>query len=286
MKKYLFLILILTLSINGYSQIVFEKGYYIDNSNQKVECLIKNEDWRSNPTKFEYKLKENSKKQQVTIKTVKEFGIGNTSKYIRTKVNIDRSSENLENLSDVKAPIFKEEELFLRVLVKGQSSLYEYLDKNLVRFFYNKEGEVIEQLVFKSYAKTQTRIVKNNKFREQLWVNLKCPAFTMSQVENISYQKKSLVRFFIKYNECNNYSFINFEEKDKRDLFNLNVRPGLNQTSLTMQNYSFSRRDVDFGSQSTIRFGLETEFILPFNKNKWAVIVEPTYQLGFQWIDN
>jgi len=26
------------------------------------------------------------------------------------------------------------------------------------------------------------------------------------------------------------------------------------------------------------RAGIEAEFILPFNKNKWAIIVEPTYQ--------
>ena len=26
------------------------------------------------------------------------------------------------------------------------------------------------------------------------------------------------------------------------------------------------------------RFGVETEFILAFNKNKWGVTIEPTYQ--------
>lgn len=51
MKK-LFQIFITLLTINCYSQISYEKGYYIDNSGQKTECLIKNNDWLRDPTDF------------------------------------------------------------------------------------------------------------------------------------------------------------------------------------------------------------------------------------------
>jgi hypothetical protein len=46
MKKQLLLLLCLVFTANAYTQIVFEKGYYINNANEKVECLIKNIDWR------------------------------------------------------------------------------------------------------------------------------------------------------------------------------------------------------------------------------------------------
>jgi hypothetical protein len=41
----------------------------------------------------------------------------------------------------------------------------------------------------------------------------------------------------------------------------------------------FSQGTVfDFGNSFGFRFGLETEFVLPFNKNKWGIVLEPTYQ--------
>ena len=43
-----------------------------------------------------------------------------------------------------------------------------------------------------------------------------------------------------------------------------------------MQGYD--SRDTDFGDKFGFRFGIEAEFILPFNKNKWGIIIEPTYQ--------
>jgi len=61
-------------------------------------------------------------------------------------------------------------------------------------------------------------------------------------------------------------------------LFNLTIRPRLNSSSLTLQNSVSNSRDIDFENKTGLGFGLEVEFILPFNKNKWAIAIEPTYQ--------
>lgn len=103
---------ITVLSFNCYSQISFEKGYYINNANQKTDCLIRNIDWRNNPTEFEYILSGENEAKKANIKSVKEFGIYNISKYIRGTVNIDRSGESVNNLSKDKNPVFNQEELF------------------------------------------------------------------------------------------------------------------------------------------------------------------------------
>jgi len=277
MKKRILFLLITILSLNCYSQISFQKGYYIDNTNQKINCLIKNIDWKNNPTEFEYKLSENSESKKTTIKTIKEFGIDNISKYVRSSVNIDRSSENIKNLSNDKNPIFKKEDLFLKVLVEGKATLYQYIDRNLRRYFYNNENSNIEQLIFKSYI-TENNIGTNNRFRQQLFVDLKCPNYKTSKIENIEYKKNSLVRFFTEYNKCHNSELINFESEQKGDFFNLTIRPRLNSSSLTIQNSVSNSRDTDFENKIGFGFGLEAEFILPFNKNKWAIAIEPTYQ--------
>lgn len=278
MKKQLLLLFTAILSLNCYSQISFEKGYYIDNANQKIECLIKNNDWRNNPTEFEYKFSENSETKIATVKTIKEFTITNVSKYIRSTVNIDRSDSNIDNLSKDKNPIFNEEKLFLKVLIEGKSNLYEYVDSNLKRYFYLKENSNIEQLIFKKYQTVGGDIATNNGFRQQLWTDLKCPTFTMSKIQNLDYNKNELVKFFTEYSNCENKELINFEPKEKSDLFNLTIRPRLNSNSLTMQNSYNASRNTDFENKIGFGLGLEAEYIFPFNKNKWAIAIEPTYQ--------
>lgn len=278
MKKQLLFFLAIILSFNCYSQIGFEKGYYIDNNNQKINCLIKNIDWKNNPTEFEYILSENSDPKIETIKSVKEFGINNISKYIRINVDIDRSSDNINELGDEKKAILKKEELLLKVLVEGKASLYQYVDGNLKRYFYNKDNANIEQLIYKSYRAAENKIGKNNRYKQQLWNDLKCSDFKISKIENLDYKKNSLVNFFVEYNKCNNQEYVNFEEKQKRDLLNLTIRPRINTSSLTIQNSVSNSRDSDFKNKIGFGFGVEAEVILPFNKNKWAVAIEPTYQ--------
>ena len=153
MKKKLLLALTVIFAINSYSQISFESGYFINNSNQKTECFIKNIDWANNPTEFEYKLTEKSEKKKATIKTVKEFSIYDTSKYVRATINIDISRNSNDELSTTKKAIFKEEELFLKVLIEGKASLYLYKYSNLTKFFFSKDGSKTEQLIFKKYLK-------------------------------------------------------------------------------------------------------------------------------------
>lgn len=261
-----------------YSQITFEKGYYIDNYDQKIECFIKNVDWDSNPTSFEYKISEADASTSIGIQSVKEFSIQNEAKYVREKVNIDQSSEDISKLSNERKPLFVEEVVFLKVLVEGIANLYYYENQNYKRFFYNKEGSDVEQLIYKSYQVSYTTIEKNIQFKQQLWTTLKCPTIDIARVNQLEYEKKNLINFFVAYNRCNNSESKNYEAQEKRDAFNLSLRAHLNTTSWTIQNSVDSNPNTDFGSKLGFGFGVEAEIILPFNKNKWSLVIEPTYQ--------
>lgn len=280
MQKQLPFLFIILFGIQGFSQISFEKGYYINNSDQKIECEIKNIDWKNNPTEFEYRQSENGMLQVESIKSVKEFGIYNTSKYIRKIIYMDRSSGNINNLTIEKKPILNEEEIFLKVLVEGKTNLYKYVDGSLIRYFFSPvDNPNIEQLIYKRYKTSSGDIGKNNKFRQQLWDNLKCSTITMSQVESLEYNDKSLITFFSKYYTCNHLDFVIYETP-KKDLVNISLRPRINYSSLMIENplYIYSSRDTDFGNKLGVGFGIEVEYVLPYNKSKWAVLIEPTYQ--------
>ena len=196
MKTKIFFLITTILSLNIYSQISFKEGYLINNKNQKIKCLIKNFDWRNNPTEFEYKLSENEEPIKATIKSIKEFGVINYSKYIRYNVNIDRSSMNANKLSEYENPIFKKEVLFLKALIEGKANLYEYIDGNLRRYFYSKKNMEIEQLIYKIYKTDKSKIRVNNKFRNQLFNNLKSPNFKLSIFKKLEYKKNDLLQFF------------------------------------------------------------------------------------------
>jgi len=278
MNKYFLVLVILLLSLNSKAQITFEKAYYIDNNDNKVECFIKNKEWKNNPTKFEYRLSEKDEAKTATIETVKEFGIANTFKYLRRTVNIDRSDAEINKLDHNRFPDFSTEELFLKVLIEGKASLYCYEDGDLRRYFYTKNNGDIEQLIRKEYLNKNNGISTNNGFRQQLWLELNHPSLSQTTFERLDYNQKELSKLFTNYNAKHNSEHTNFNSKQKKDLFNLSIRPGINRSSFTINNNIANSRNINFGNKTGFRLGIEAEMLLPFNKNKWAIIIEPTYQ--------
>tara|TARA_R110002050_G_scaffold298492_2_gene461882 strand:- start:2231 stop:3520 length:1290 start_codon:yes stop_codon:yes gene_type:complete len=284
MKKHIIFIAVITLNLISYSQNDFKNGYFIDNNNQKISCLIRTIDWYNNPIQFTYKITDKSDSKKADIKAVKEFGFKDESlnedviKYIRAVVNIDRSSELLDKLSKQRNPIFKEEELFLKVLVEGKSNLYQYIDNSVTRYFYTTDDLKIEQLVYKIYLVEGDAIAKNIGFRQQLLSNLKCPDFSISKIKKLDYFRKELVNFFIEYSECFDHSVVDYSPKKNKSFFNLSIRPRINNSSLSIVNEGFNAKDkIEFDNETGFGIGAEAEVILPYQKYKWSIIVEPSY---------
>lgn len=284
MKKNLLLTLLSIFSFNIYAQVTFEKGHFITNSDEKVECLIKNEDLLNNPKSFIYKLSASTKEIKATINEVKAFEIYNTSKFERHTVNIDRSSEITDELSLTRKVEFKQEQLFLNVLVEGKATLYHYVEPNLSRFFYKKDFSEIEQLVYKSFTSDFGKTIqKNERFKQQLLNHFTCEGISNGKITSLKYQKKSLKNFFINYNECigstyTNYTFEN--SKTSKVDFNLTIRTGVNVSSLFLiDNSGNNIRNLNYGIKTPlITYGLELEVVLGFNNSKWSIIAQPNYQ--------
>jgi hypothetical protein len=275
-KQLLLSFLILIFCVQAYSQITFENGYFIDESNNRIECLIRNNDWKNNPTQFIYKLTENDELQEASINTIKEFGIYDESKFIRKKVNIDKSSDFTNKLNIEKDPQFQEEVLFLKVIIEGEVSLFQYYGESVKRYFYQKKESDIKALVYKRYL-DGFDILKNTDYKVELYKNLNCETIDISDLKRLSYSKNDLKKLIIKYHECINADYTNYDINPNKFKINLNIRPGINNSSFEIEDLS-ELRDTDFGSSISARFGFEAEFVLPTNKGKWALIIEPTYR--------
>lgn len=278
MKKSIYILFLLFVVSVIQAQTLFEKGFYVDNIGNKVEGLIKNIDWKNNPTEFEFKYNENEESQIISINNAKEFVVDGKSKYIRAKVDIDRSSSITKDLSNNKLPVFKNETLFLKNIVEGKANLFLYEDNNLVRFFFSTDQLPIEQLVYKPFLITNDKVSYNIAYKQQILNNLKCDKITLRQIENLDYFSKDLISIFLEYNKCILGSdYINHSESSvKRKKININLRLGVSLNNISLNN-SLNGFTTEFNKTIGFRIGSELEFVLPFNNNKWAILTEPTF---------
>ena len=270
--------LLFIFSISAYGQIKYEKGYIITNDGNRSECLIRNLDWKNNPTEFKYKVSEGAEVLTGTISSIKEFGVDNFSKYQRFEVSIDRSSKELNHLSWNRNPEFKTETLFLKVLLEGTASLYYYEESTLKRFFYRTRNSSVQQLVYKQYLVDNSQVASNESYKHQLDTDLKCDDKIKTFISRASYSENDLKRIFTKYNECSGSEVRNFSKGKSKLLVNVTIRPGLNSSSLSIDYLPSPTYDTKFGNQVSFRAAAELELIFPWQKNKWSIFFEPTYR--------
>lgn len=256
-------------------QSLFQKGYIIDNQGDRRECLIKNMDWAHTPKEFRYKLTEIDAEQKGTLETIKEFGFTGGKKFVKANVQIDISSDVFNNLDSEMAPKWEQAELFLEVLVEGKANLYYFDDSEKQRFFYSVNNSSPVQLIHKDYASSY-RVLSNDAFRQQLLSDVNCKSITVVATGKLKYQTKELVRYFKTYNSENGYSYSEPVNKPKRNPFHVTLCPGVDFSSLQITDHV--QYDINSKQQANFRMGVAFEYVLPFVREKWSFVFEPTYQ--------
>ncbi len=281
LKKLLF-VQFLMLTSFCFGQITFEPGYYLDNSGNRVEGLIRNVDWKDNPDAFTFKSNVSNEAVEIKVSEAQEFGVFDAFnvKYIRFTVAMDRSSDLVGDLSTIRAPEFTDEQVFLKVLVAGQASLYYYEDGNLRRFFYALGNAEAKPLVYKRYLNNENRAVANNGYKQELLNTIPVNSYDVDRMERMGYKQKDLVSYFVAYNELQQLPFENYIEKTakKKVKLHLSLQLGATSQSFVVDRPNQFTQDTDFGSTIGFRGGIELESILPFNKDKWAFFVGVNYK--------
>lgn len=256
------------------AQIQFEKGYFIDNAGSRTPCLIRNADWKNNPESFDYRLTEAGEIQTAEIGAIAEFTIEGAATYRRFTIDLDQSTDDPSMLDFDSQPRFEQRQVFLKALVSGRATLYKYEAPEGVHFFYAREGEAVQPLVYKKYRRDGSmEIFENSAFRQTLWNELQCDGLNRASFGRLAYKEGDLADVFVRYNKCHDPNYTQKYQKEDHLLFNLTIRSGINISSgkLNVQSTSFP-------NAVTPRFGAEFEMVLPFNKNKWSLLLEPTFR--------
>ncbi|NMM47355.1 hypothetical protein [Marinigracilibium pacificum] len=270
--RFFALIFFVFISFSSFSQ--YKSGYIITNDGEKINLLIKDEDWLNSPEKIEVKIDQSEKSYSVL--DLQEFAIDKTVKYLSREVKIDQSATKTGNLSTLRNPEFIEKRVFIKVLVEGEVNLYSYREPNLIRFYYKNDSLDISPLVYKKFT-FKMEIKENNYFRQQLQnlMNDK-PEFNFD-FNSIDYTQKDLINVFLKYNTLRTIdnSQDTYIHKSKKWKSSLTLRPGYRFTKSSVLNTNGF--DEDFHDSHSTRLGLQFNLTAPWRNEKFSLLLEPVF---------
>lgn len=270
--RFTFLIVLFSI-FNSFAQ-KYESGYYIDNTGNKIEGFIKDVDWKNNPKSFEFKKNIDDNNSTITIEMCKEFSINKVSKYTRNTVEIEKSTLVLREIDYAKKLDFIQETLFLKHLVDGKNTLYYYYNGGLEKFFYTKNDKTIEQLIYTKYLSEDGYFEKSNeKYKRQLWENVKCESTKFSDLNDLKFNGSELKKYFTKINTCNG-SLENVVFQTKKSKFSIKGVLSANSDKL---DFDDELVQGSYDKKINIGAGFEMELLMPYSNYSWGIFIEPTF---------
>lgn len=278
MKRSLILLLFLVIPISVFSQKGYEAGYYIDQAGVKNEGLIKKENWGLTPRKISFKRYSGSNTIELTPGSVRVVEIEGKVKFIGGNFMVDLASEDLRKITSFSEARLEENQTFLKVLIEGKASLYEYNREGIIRYFYAIDKQEPTQLIYKAFKRDNT-VQYNRRYKNQLWEEMKCGTMNLEQVQKLEYFKKDLVDFFIDYNQCQNVPIQDFSNYGKKLKLRIAFRPGaqLSNVNLSQETAGFGHREFDADASIGLRAGVFFEYPIRFSRGKLSLVAEPFF---------
>src|SRR5579872_259513 len=260
------------------AQIEYRPGYFIRNDSTKVSCLIKDYDWRNNPTGITWKSVATGTSATMDRDSILEFGVGNAV-FRRFEIDVDVSAGENDDPGNSPLPTFQRETVLLKLLVQGRASLYRYSNKGLTLFYMVVNNPTPQPLVYKQFLSQSNLELTNTGYITQLQDSLRCTAPGFPDPAAVRYEERSLVRFFVAFNNCTHSAVTDYSAKTSGSPVHPSIRAGIDLTSLTLDDQTGSvDEQKNLGNKLSFRIGAELEIPLNFNRNKWAVVVEPAYR--------
>lgn len=270
-KSIIYLCLLFVTLLNAQNK--FEKGYYIDLNDQKVECTIKYSESRHTPTYFEVLETSTGIQKKIGVDDVKLLEIENIGKFISTTSEIDRHNYEINYLESNPVIIKKSEKHFFDCIIDNKFSLLKYEDRDITRYFYSIDNyQTIVQLDFKKYTSRDIPdgILYNNEYKNQLLQINNCKDDSLIKLINSSkYKISDLTNIFEKLNICSGSSLTTIENKfSKRSkgISKLKIALNSNFIDITDNNY------LQFGKKFAPGVGFEYEYALPYYNNMFSIL--------------
>ncbi len=262
------ILLLCLLTFSLFAQKNFEEGYIINLEQDTVKGLILNKDKKINPKSISFN--GNNQKTTFFAKDIAGFGVKNEV-FETHFIEYDTSKYKTDELTVYKDPKWKEETVFLQLIVKGGLDLYRLVDnKGKKHFFIKSENDVVPQELLLIKYKKDTDVATVSKYRNTLRRYMDGSPELYETIQTLDFNVKALKRLFVNYNKSKN-QFIYQYEPEKIELKFL-VSIGLTVSTL---------KDTDnqtFPTSYNPCGGIALDVIFPKNKRKLSLLNE----LGFR----
>lgn len=239
-------------------------GYILDVKGDTVKGYIDYRNWLCNPKEIKFKLSLDGVYQTHTPLTIKGFGT-NDDRYESAIIDIETSSDNLNNLDINNYLKLQKDTAFLQIIVDGRQRLY--LNKTYYKYnFYIKADTTINLLIYKKfYNEEKQGIDEFNKYKGQLAYYFKdCPRLS-NKIEHLKYEYSDLKDIFSSYLECTN-SNKTFKNKDIHNNYEFGFIGGLTITEFKTKNNL-----IKFSNSKNITGGFFINIIFPRNFSKYSL---------------
>lgn len=248
----------------------YAPGHYIDISGNRVEGLVLAEKWNDTPQTFSFKKSESGAVSILTSDKIKSISVKGQRYELQT-VEIDRSAENIAEMSKDRNPTFQSETLILQVLVDGDPALYMYKGEGIERFFYrDRERTDLEQLVYKPFLTGKLDengnaiSGENRQYLQQIFADYSRDGLTQYMIKDLRYKSTDLANVFVRINQFRSSEFEKFKIGKKKTRFSATIKLGyfslLANGALVSpfeENLTF-----DFPNKGGLSWGVEGEYLL------------------------
>lgn len=270
-------VLLFFISFTTFSQSNFVQGSITTNDNETIIGLINNRNWKTTPSRVEFKLGDKS--VFYTADDIVAFEVGD-DKYISKTIDLDVTIQVLNEMTKDDKPKFENRRVFLNVLVEGKANLYEYYDFRS-HFFIDINGDV-EELIYRKVltekeitGKSKLVLSEYKKYLGQL--RLYFSDCESSEIKAVDYNKKQLQKLFNSYNDCISSGSI-YSREIKHDKIDIYLTAGLSLSNMKLDNKKGPLREFPNQNFTLPVFGIAADFNFKEDIKKWSLYSELTYR--------
>ncbi len=217
MTRFLLLTSLILIAQLAYSQSDFKEGFIITHQGDTIKGLIDYRESNYNYKKCSFKSPANGETIYLPDE-IKGYRFLNDKYFISKQIKIDENNY---------------ERAFLEVLVQGKITLYKYSNKFYAEkddsVFYELSNTIKEQIINgKKYLKA------DNRYKGVLTVLFSDCSSSSSNLQNLKFIEKALIKSVKTYNKCKNSISTSFIEKKPWFRLNMGAAIGLNLSKLSI----------------------------------------------------
>ncbi len=282
--SYLFASLFFIHSLSAQNIDSYRNGYIVlDGSDEKIKGIIQNGDWEETPSKIIF----GDQKRTYPISSLSGFGIiaddGSEQHFTKSEIELETSPYLDELLECDNQFNIERKTVFLRILQKGDISLFEHISGKRHHFFIQKKNEKLITLLYKKFRQcidTNIYHPKNkNTYQNQLSQLFKnCESLSEGHFTTLKYTSSRIIGLINKYNECQSLQ-TDIQFKKKKARIKINSFVGISHIN---NRYNDIEPYEPFNTRinSAVTAGLRMEFFSPKSNNTVSFILGMGYRHG------